>query len=53
MIASKIAVFNDNVVSLDNFEEIKKEIEESSSEKDIVIIMGAGDISELSSKYYE
>jgi UDP-N-acetylmuramate-alanine ligase len=47
MLAQKIKETNPNVIFLNTFEDIKVEIERSASDEDVILVMGAGDITEV------
>ncbi len=48
MLAEKIKEINPNTLYLETFEDIKKHIESSATENDVILVMGAGDITEVS-----
>ncbi len=48
MLAEEIKKTNTNVLSLKTFEEVKEELFKSTDKDSVVLVMGAGDISELS-----
>ncbi|MFA6050281.1 MAG: Mur ligase family protein [Candidatus Paceibacterota bacterium] len=47
LLAGKIKEKNENVLFFETFKEIKKAVLECSSENDVIIVMGAGDITEV------
>ena len=53
MLAKAIAKKNKNVLSLPDFDAIRRELLESSAEKDLIITMGAGDIYKVAEQVTE